>query len=141
MALHGKDTKINVSTTKGSGMNEVDGINDMSFGPKRDQHETTDFKSASAGSGDYDEAKTYIVGLKDGTGTISGQYEPGDTNGQVVLETAADGGTTVWMEFLWDGTNGHTVECLVDRTISAGVGDTVNVSFDLRFTSAWDTVP
>jgi hypothetical protein len=137
MPLPGKDAKIKTCATKGGSYVEIDGIKDWGFDPQRDLIETTDFKGASAGSGDYDETRTHTFGLKSGSASFSGDYEPGDTLGQAALITAADAGSAQWFHFLADGSAGFEVEAYIKYSISQSVDGVAQISFSLTTTSAW----
>lgn len=84
--------------------NEIDGIKDASFEVSRDVLDTTDFKDSSG-------ARTRIVGLQDTSISISGDYEDTDTNGQVALRSAFIAGTSFYIGFKFDGTDGYKVQC------------------------------
>ena len=55
---------------------KIDGINDFSFSPSNDMLDTTDFKDTTG-------AHTRLPGLQVSSVSLSGDYEHGDTNGQV----------------------------------------------------------
>lgn len=110
--------------------NEVDGLNDFSFGPNRTMLETTDFKDTSG-------AKTRMSGLKDGSISMSGDYESGDTNGQNIIRTGFDNGTTVYIRVLWNGTTGHKVAAIVEsHEIKGSVDDKVTWTASIQFNGA-----
>src|SRR3954464_9428923 len=48
--------------------------------------------------------KDKIMGLKDSKWTLGGNYEPGDTTGQVALRSAWLNDTEAWIQVLVDGT-------------------------------------
>jgi hypothetical protein len=140
MVLLGKDAKVEVSTDDIT-YYEIDGINDVSWPPKRDQEETTDFKSASAGSGDYDEAKTYTTTLSDGQATLSGFFRD-DANGQDELRYASITGDLVYIQVLWDGTNGSKVSGYVSSFGTDGESTgLLAVSITVDFAGAISAVP
>jgi predicted secreted protein len=129
MALAAHATTISVSATDAS-YNEVDGLNDFSFGPSRDLLETTDFKDTSG-------AHTRMAGLKDGTISMSGDYESADTLGQNIVRTAFDNGTACWVKVLWDGATGHKCLCIVESSeIKVSVDGKVEWSATLQFNGA-----
>jgi len=93
---------------------EIDGINDVSFGNQRDMLMTTDFKDTTG-------AKTRIAGLKDGTVTISGDLELGDTNGQNKVRAKYDDGAACWISVKFDpgasaGSRGFKVQGIVENS-------------------------
>jgi hypothetical protein len=102
---------------------EIDGSKDFSFTRSRDVLDTTDFKDG--------DQRTKLLGLKDGSGSISGDWENGDAV-QALLLSSHDSGNTVWITDLPDGTNGFTYPCLVESVeTGGGVGDLVSRSFNL----------
>ena len=113
---------------------EVDGINNYSFGPKMDLLETTDFKDTTG-------AKTKIAGLLDGTISLSGMAEMSDAP-QNLLRSSWLSGASVWCTIHWNpsggaGTKGYQVECKVESWESSGeVAGLANFSVSLSFTGA-----
>lgn len=129
MATAAHVAAIEVSTDN-STYNEVDGIKNFTFGGQRAMLDTTDFKDTSGGH-------TRIPGLFDYPVSIDGDYEPGDTNGQVVLRDAFFNGTAVWIGILYNGSAGDKVQCYVESfEINAGVEDLVQFSCELVSTAA-----
>lgn len=125
MATPSDQVKIYVKTTNAapSGSDEIDGIYDPSWSKSRSSIETTDTKSGVD--------KTRILGLKDGSGTLGGDMEITDTI-QGILRAAHDSGATVYVTFLWDGTNGYTVPALVESIDESSARDAaVSASFKL----------
>lgn len=113
--------------------NEIDGLNDFSFGPNRDSLETTDFADTSG-------AKTRLLGLKDGTIQLSGDYESADT-GQSRLTTLWASGATCYIKVLWNGSTGHKVPCVVESfEIRGSVGGKVEFSATLQFVGVFSAV-
>ena len=109
----------------------IDGINDVSFGPTREQLDMTDFCSTTG-------SRERFMGLKDGTISLSGDYESADLGWQEI-ETAFNGASnaTCWIAFVWDGAAGHHVECVVASfEISASVDGKVEISIEANFTNA-----
>jgi predicted secreted protein len=105
MALAGHGLTLSISPDD-STYTELDGVNDFSFGPSRDMLETTDFKDTTG-------AKTRMAGLKDGTISISGDYESGDTAQAQIFARYSDG-AACWIRALWDGAAGHKVKTIVE---------------------------
>jgi predicted secreted protein len=130
MAVAAHAGAVEVATTLGGTYNEIDGIKDYSFSMENDELDVTDFKDTSG-------AYAKILGLAGTTITLSGDYESGDTSGQVVLQDAYLNKTSVGLGILFNGTAGLKVLCYVTKMeISAGVADLVQVSFDLVSTGA-----
>ena len=115
MALAAHAAAIRIATTDVTG-NEIDGINNVDWGPSAELLETTDFKDTTA-------ARTRIQGLKDLSLTLSGDHEAGDTNGQVVLRDAYTNGTTVFVRWLPNGTVGFKCEMHVQEFKISGAFD------------------
>jgi hypothetical protein len=102
---------------------EIDGSKDFSFTRSRDVLDTTDFKDG--------DQRTKLLGLKDGSGNISGDWENGDAV-QALLLSSHDSGALVYITDLPDGTNGFTFPCLVESIETGGaVGDLVSRTFNL----------
>lgn len=135
MALAGHELAIYANATTITAADEMDGVNNVSFGPTRDLLEDTDFKDTSA-------TRTRFAGLKDGTISLSGDYEPADTP-QSALETAFNNGTDITIGIAWDGatgSNGHQVVCQVESfEISASFDGKVEFSASLQFNGASST--
>ncbi len=112
MALNGCAVTIKL------GANGVLGLNNVTVDPTRDQLDVTDFDSSCS--------REFINGLIGTTITLSGDYEPTDTTGQVAIMSALltpatlTGGTKPAITF--DGTNGFTGDANV---ASASIGSTV----------------
>lgn len=68
------------------------------------------------------------------TYSLSGLYDPADTNGQNILRSARDNGTTVLLQVLPNGTAGYQQECTVTEYTDSGDadGEYVECSFDLE---------
>ena len=135
MALAGHPFTLSSSTDDGGedAYTEIDGINDFSFGPTRTMLETTDFKDTSG-------AKTRMAGLKDGTISLSGDYESGDT-GQGKIPTAWAAGTDLWLKMLWNGAAGHKVKCIVESfELRTSVDGKVEFSATLQFNGVYAAV-
>ena len=125
MALNGCAVTIKVGT------NDVDGINNISFDQSADMLDTTDFSSSCF--------REFIAGLKSGTVSISGDYEPGDTNGQIVLRDAFTSGAVLTgataVSFTVDGTNGFAADSLVTSfSVNSTVEGKSTVSISLQLT-------
>lgn len=102
---------------------ELDGAKDFSFSNSRDVLDTTDFKDG--------DTRTKTVGLRDGSGSISGDWEPTDSI-QTILRNAHINGTTVYVTDLPDGTNGFTYPVLVESIeVGGAVGDLVSSTFNI----------
>lgn len=127
--VHGKNTYFALDNSGGSLTDISAYINDVSLPQSIETAETTAFGASS---------KTYIVGLKDATISVSGMFDSTlDAHIQAVLGQSA----TLSFEF---ATNGDTAsatnpvysgECIVTSyDISPAVGDVVPVSIELQVT-------
>lgn len=113
--------------------NEVDGLNDASYAPNADLLDTTDFKDGTT--------RTRIVGLRDFSVSLSGDYEHSDT-AQALLRSSEASGATVYLRLLWDGTNGVKVTCKVESfTVKGSVAGKVEFSCSLKATAAAAAYP
>ena len=123
MALPGKNAVVKI------GANTIAGLNEASFSASGETIETTTFESNGW--------KEKIQGLKEFSMSLSGFYEPTDTNGQVALRDAYMNGTTVTIDYLVDGTVGFQGSYLVtSMEIGAGTSGEVSVSYELESTGA-----
>lgn len=133
MPLAGSSILLEASTDDSS-YAEIDGIHDASFSPARDLADVTALNDSNA--------RVRFALLKDGSISLSGDYEPGDTTGQNRIRTQFDSGAIVYIRFKWDGTNGHKVACLVENSDISGARDGVIAwSASLQFTGAPVAVP
>lgn len=113
---------------------EVDGLNSVEYSPTLDLLEVTAFNDGSA--------KTKLGALRDGSISISGDYEPATAGNQQRVITAAGDGSSVWATVNFNpggsaGQVGFRVECKVANfKIAAQVGDRVTFSAELQFTAA-----
>lgn len=125
MALKGKDVVINVSDDDVT-YNQVAELNDGTQTIDGTNIDITEFG---------DDWINRIQGLKDGTYSLSGFYAPSDTDGQVAIRDALINDTTLYVQFLHDGTNGFQQEVKVATfEVSASVDGAVEVSIDLEGT-------
>ena len=127
-AAHLRKLYVRTDSTAPTGTDELDGAKDFSFTTSRTILDTTAFKDA--------DTKLKQAGLKDGSGSISGDWEPTDTI-QTILRTAFSNGSLVYVTDLPDGTNGFTFPCLVESVeVGGAVDDLVSVSFGLTQAAA-----
>ena len=111
---------------------KVLGVDDSSYNQLCDLLEITQFG---------DDYKSRIAGLKDTSISLSGNYYPGDTNGQDVLDNP---GGEVFIGVYPQGTGeaGKQVNALIeDFEISASVGDKQTFSCTLQGIAAPVTLP
>lgn len=108
MPIKGSLSKFYVKSTNAAAVagDEVDGIRQVGFAPKRNLLDVTDFK-------DTEECMRRLAGLKDSTVTVSGDFEPADAP-QLLIRTSCDNGSDIWATFLPNGTAGYKVQMLVE---------------------------
>jgi predicted secreted protein len=136
MALAGHPVKVYAKSTGATptASDEVDGINNVTYSPKVDLLDVTDFKDTSG-------AKLKLAGLIDGSISLSGDYEPTDAP-QSLLRTSMTSGASVWLSVHFNpsgttGTKGFIVECKVESfEVSAAVDGKAEFSCSLQFTGA-----
>lgn len=122
-AAHLRKLYVKATSAAPSGSDEIQGAKDFSFTSSRDVLDTTDFADG--------DTRTKTVGLKDGSGSISGDWEPSDAV-QTILRNGWANGTTVYVTSLPDGTNGWTYPVLVESIEEGGaVGDLVSAAFNI----------
>jgi hypothetical protein len=134
--LAGKTNIVYVLTgtdamTDGTGA-KVEGVDSSSYNQLCDLLEITQFG---------DSYKDRLAGLKDTNVTLSGNYYPGDTNGQDVLD---DPGTTVYIGVYPQGiaVAGKQVKAIIESfEISAGVADKQTFSCSLQGIAAPESLP
>lgn len=130
MALAGKSLKVRVSTTAGGAgtYTDVAELNSASMSQSGTNFDVSAF------------ADTFIKrlqGLKDASYQISGFWVPTDTNGQVALRNAWLNDTTLWVQFLPNGTAGFKQEVKVSQIdFNASVDGAVEFSATLEGTGA-----
>ena len=127
MAMKGKSMKI-MTGADGSAWDEVLGIKEASMQNGADNQDISTFGA------------NYIKrlqGLKDCSYSLSGNYEPTDTTGQVAIRAAWEADTTLYIGFLPDGTAGFEQVVVVSSfEISGAVDGVVEVSIDLEGSDA-----
>lgn len=123
IAAHARKLYVKATNVAPVAGDELDGAKDFSFSTSRDVLDTTNFKGG--------DTKTKLLGLKDGSGSIGGDWKPTDAI-QTILRAAHDSGATVYVTDLPDGVNGFTYPVLVEKVDSGGaVGDLVPATFGI----------
>lgn len=125
MALSGKNVVINVST------DDVDyyKVAELNDGTLTIDGDNIDISSFG------DDFINRIQGLKDGSYSLAGFRVPTDTNGQEAINSALLNDTSLYIQFLADGSNGFQQEVKVATfETSAAVDGSVEVSIDLEGT-------
>jgi predicted secreted protein len=100
--LAGKLNVIKIATTAEGAGTAINGVDSSTFNRLCDILEITAFG---------DEYKARMAGLKDTNLSLSGNYDPADTNGQMALEP----GDYVWVQVLPNGTTGKKVKMIVEN--------------------------
>ena len=127
-AAHLRKVYVSAAASAPTAPDELDGAKDCSIDRKRDELDTTSFKDG--------DTRKRMLGLKDASGTISGDWLPADTI-QTLLRTSFESGAIAYVTVLNDGTNGFTYPMLVTGISEGGaVGDLVSSSFTLSQSGA-----
>tara|TARA_R100000655_G_scaffold1922_1_gene7221 strand:+ start:2144 stop:2551 length:408 start_codon:yes stop_codon:yes gene_type:complete len=124
---HGKSTDFAIDDTGGSSRNISDTLTDVSFPQTIDTAETTAFGSSN---------KSYIVGLKDTTISVSGIWD-------ATVDGYISGTEPASRSFIYGpaGSTGGNVKytgeaIMTNYSVSNPVGDVVTFSMDLQVTGA-----
>lgn len=128
--MHGKNSLVKVSPTAGGAgaYTTVADIRSASMSNGATTHDITAMAASWI---------SRIIGLLDGTYSLSGYWKPSDTNGQVAIRNAMINDTTLWIQFLPDGTSGFKQEVKVSKfDINTTVDGLVEVSIELEGTGA-----
>lgn len=135
MALAGKSTKVRSSDIAGGAgaYADVAGIKSASMNSNGQLLDTTTMAASYVAQ---------ILGLKSGAFSISGVWEPTDTNGQVRIRNAWLNDAELWIQFLPNGTDGFKAQVKVPTfTISSAVDGVVEMSAELPWTGAIAVAP
>lgn len=124
---HGKKGKVYMSTSGTGNAVAVASLSSWSIDQSTDKAETTAFGDAN---------KTYVQGLPDISGSLSGFFDDADntlftgsgsSDGvKMYLYPSVDAPTRYWYGPAW-----------VDYSIEAGVGDAVSLSADFAANGSW----
>lgn len=108
MPIAGTSTKVYVTATNVAAVSsdEIAGIRQGSYAPKRNMLDVSAFKDADA-------FMRRIAGLKDFSIPLSGDYEAGDAP-QSLLRSSWDSGATAYVTLLWNGTAGVRLPVLIE---------------------------
>ena len=124
---HGKSTDFAIDDTGGSSRNISNTLTDVSFPQTIDTAETTAFGSSN---------KSYIVGLKDGSFSVSGIWD-------ATVDGYLSGTEPASRSFIYGpaGSTGGNVKytgeaIMTNYSVSNPVGDVVTYSLDLQITGA-----
>ena len=124
---HGKSTDFALDDTGGSSRNISNTLTDVSFPQTIDTAETTAFGSSN---------KSYIVGLKDGSFSVSGIWD-------ATVDGYLSGTAPASRSFIYGpaGSTGGNVKytgeaIMTNYSVSNPVGDVVTYSLDLQITGA-----
>lgn len=131
LAAHLSNYYVRLDTTAPGATDQPVGINSVSFSPSVDLLDVTDFKDSTG-------AKLKLAALKDGSASLSGDLDLSDA-AQIVLRTAYDNGTLVYMTFQFNPSGaasqkGFRVPCYVESyELGASVADRATFSVSLQF--------
>ena len=126
--LAGKLNIVKIGTTAEAAGTKINGVDNSTFNRLCDILEITQFG---------DSYKNRMAGLKDTSISISGNFDPADTNGQLVLEP----GDFVWVQVLPNGSTGKKVKMIVENfEHGASVNDKQTFSASLQGVAAPTTV-
>lgn len=124
---HGKSTDFAVDDTGGTSRNISDTLTDVSFPQTIDTAETTAFGSSN---------KSYIVGLKDTTISVSGIWDA-TVDGYISGTEPASRSFIYGPAGTTSGNVKYTGEAIMTNySVSNPVGDVVTFSMDLQVTGA-----
>lgn len=133
-ATKGRSLRVKVSPTAGGAgsYTTVAGIESATFDRDGTNVDVTTLTDADI---------VRIQAIKDAKFTLQGNYEGGDTNGQVAIMAAYDADSTLWVQFLPDGSTGWKKEVKVGKiSIVGSTKDKQAISIDLEGTGATATV-
>lgn len=126
MALAGKAVVVKVSPTAGGAgvYTAVAGLKSINGSIDGTNLDTTVFT---------DTFMERIQGLKDGKYSLGGFYTPSDTNGQLAIQNALLNDSVLYIQYLYNGTNGFQQLVKVSKfSVDAAVEKTVDVSIELE---------
>jgi|SRR6185312_9259708 len=110
-----------------SGFITIGGVKNATFGPKRDM---LDISTLGGGA-----AKAKLAGMTDGQVSIDGDFIAGDT-GQAAMRAAWASGADLYIQLLFDGTNGYYVKTKISQfDIKGATASTVSFSATCEFNS------
>jgi predicted secreted protein len=135
VALAGKNYLMKVSTVAGGAgaYNTVQGGMSGSMNSVAGMIDITTFQQSFV---------VQIQGLKDASYSFAGNWEPGDTTGQVALRNSWLNDTEIWVQHLPDGVNGFKQQIRVSSfSIGAEVNDKIGVTFEAQGTGVISAVP
>ena len=126
--LHGKNGAIYLGGPKGGAGVKVVYKNEWTLNLNRDYVDATTFGDTN---------KTYLVGLKDLSGTFAGLL---NTDGDALLDAASDDNVVTYLYA--DDRDGHEVivgsgEALFDAAINCSNADAVRISGNFRAAASW----
>lgn len=128
MAIAGKTLAVKVGTAAAGPFTRVAELKEASLSQSGNNQDISSFDAAWI---------RRMQGLKDGTYSLSGFYAPTDTAGQVAIRNAWLLDTTLFVQFLPNGTAGFQQEVRVSSyEVSASAEGAQEVSIELEGTGA-----
>lgn len=100
--IAGKTNVVKIATSSSEAGTQISGVDDSEFEQLCDLLDITEFG---------DSYKKDLAGLLSTSGSLSGNYDPDDTNGQLVLVP----GNTVWIQALPDGSTGKKIKAMIEK--------------------------
>lgn len=123
MALKGTDLVAEASTNN-TDFFQIGSLNDATISFSGDNLDITSFGASFI---------SRIQGLKDNSFSLSGFYDPADSNGQVAIRTALINDSDLWIQFKSDGTNGFKQKVKVATyELSAAVDGMNEISMEFE---------
>ncbi len=83
-----------------------------------------------------DQWQNFLASLRGATGSLSGNWDMTDTNGQVALQNAVLAGNPVTLDLYTNATNKYSGSALLDEAVDTDNTKEVAISFNFTFTGA-----
>ena len=133
-AVAGNISPIKAATAIGGSYSDVTGAKSAKLARALDTEDTTAFEDGVD--------KVYTATLRGGTLSIDGTWQASDTGfGHIRTAFQASTPTTVFLQFLYNGTAGHKGEFWITKfDINSDVGGIVNASIEAMLTGALTAV-
>ncbi len=110
--LAGRINLVNIKPKDSGSFTKINGVDDSTLNRLAEILEISQFG---------DTHRKRIAGIKDSDLDLSGNYDPADTNGQLLLEP----GDIVLIQVLYDGTNGRQIEMIIENFEQSASADGV----------------
>jgi predicted secreted protein len=122
-ASAGRNLRVKVATTSGGSYNTVSGVTSatMNF-----QGQTVDITTLT------DSDINRLLGVRDNSYTIEGNYDTSDTTGQIVIRTSLTADSSLFVQFLPDGSTGYRQQVIVSKFEVSGAAGASKISFSIE---------